>query len=141
MFPNKNKLCCCCCQFRVCLLSDGTFARPNGAITMPTPTNSLRACCHLIHLMWTGHTRTSVMPSAQQPKSISHVVDETTTFRVGMLSVRTSIRCSCNRLRDLTLAELLLPCCSGLTKNAGTDGLRQSKPSTFLTPVVKRGAQ
>ena len=26
--------------------------------------------------MWTGHTRTSVMPSAQQPKSISHVVDE-----------------------------------------------------------------
>ena len=28
-----------------------------------------------------------------------------------MLSVRTSIRCSCNRLRDQTLAGLLLPCC------------------------------
>ena len=94
-------------------------------------------CCHL---MWTGHTRTSAMPSAQQPKSISHVVDETTTLRVGMLSVRTSIRCSCNRLRDLTLAGLLQPCCPGLTENAGTDGLRQSKPSTFLTPVVKHGA-
>ena len=81
------------------------------------------------------------LPSiAQQPKSISHVVDETTTFRVGMLSVRTSIRCSCNRLRDLTLAGLLLPCCPGLTENAGTNDLRQSKPSTFLTPVVKHGA-
>ena len=57
------------------------------------------------------------MPSAQQPKSISHVVDETTTFRVGMLSVRTSIKCSCNRLGDLTLAGLLLPCCAGLTEN------------------------
>ena len=80
------------------------------------------------------------MPSAQQPKSISHVVDETTTFRVGMLSVRTSIRCSCNRLRNQTLAGLLLPCCPGLTENAGINGLRQSKPSTFLTPVVKHGA-
>ena len=76
------------------------------------------------------------MPLAQQPKSISHVVNETTTFGVGMLSVRTSIRCSCNRLRDQTLAGLLLPCCPGLTENAGTDGLRQSKPSNFLTPVV-----
>ena len=46
----------------------------------------------------------------------------------------------CNRLRDQTLAGLLLPCCPGLTENAGTDGLRQSKPSTFLTPVVKHGA-
>ena len=45
-------------QHQACLLSNGTFARPNGVTTLLWRINLQRLCCHLIHLMWMQLTRT-----------------------------------------------------------------------------------
>ena len=52
------------------------------------------------------------MLSEQQPKILSHVVVEMTTFRVGMLSAKTSTVHFCSRLKEATLTGLPLPCSS-----------------------------
>ena len=73
------------------------------------------------------------MPSAQQPENLSHAVVVTTTYRVRMLSVKPSIRNSCNLTTDSAQAGLLLPCLPGSKGNVKIDGQIQSKTSTFQT--------
>ena len=71
------------------------------------------------------------MSSEQQPKILSHAVVKITTYRVRMLSARTSSVHFCSRLKEATLAGLLLACSSGSTRNAEIDGPRQFRLSTF----------
>ena len=125
------------CMFRASLFSDGTSPRPTGATTIHWPTNLLRVCCHQIYRMWIGPNRTSAMSSERQPKILSHAVVEITTYRVGMLSARTSTEHFCSRLKKATLKRLPLPCFSGSTRNAEVDGPRKIRLSTFRTLAEK----
>ena len=77
------------------------------------------------------------MLSEQQPKILSHVAVEITTYRVGMLSARTSTEHFCSRLKEETLTGQPLPCSSGLTRNAEIDSPRQFRLSTFRTLAEK----
>ena len=79
------------------------------------------------------------MSSEQQPKSLSHAVVEITTYRVEMLSARTSTVHFCSRLKEANLTGLPLPCSSGSTRKAEIDGPRQFKLSTFRTIAEKHG--
>ena len=79
------------------------------------------------------------MPSVQQPKNLSHAVVVTTTYRVGMLSVKPSTRNSCSLATKADQAVLLLPCLPDLTGNVEIDGQRQSKTSTFHTLAERHG--
>ena len=126
-------------QCQACLLSDGTFARPNGVTTLLSRINSQRLCCRLIHLMWMRLTRTSVTPLRKQPKRLSHAGMEITIFRVGMQSVNPSIKPFCSLLRKTTQVWLLQLCLPSLTESRGIDGLRQFETLTSHTLVEKRG--
>ena len=88
-------------------------------------------------LIWS--TRTPAMLSEQQPKILSQAVVEITTYRVGMLSARTSIGNFCSRLKEAALTGLPQPCSSGSTRNAEIDGSGQFRLSTFRTVVEKLG--
>ena len=121
------------------LLSDETCSRLTGATTRHLPTNLPRVCCHQIHWMWIWRTRTSAMPSEQQPKILSYPVVEMTTYRVGMLSARTSTGNFCSRLKEATLTGLPQLCSSGSTRNAEIDGPRQFRLLTFRTLAEKHG--
>ena len=77
------------------------------------------------------------MLSEQQLKILSYAVVEMTTYCVGMLSVRTSTRHFCSRLKEATLTGLPLPCSSGSTRNAEIDGPREFRLSTFRTLAEK----
>ena len=79
------------------------------------------------------------MSSEQQPKILSHAVVEITTYRVGMLSARTSTGNFCSRLNEATLTGLPLPCSSGSTRNAEIDGPRQFRLLAFRTLSEKHG--
>ena len=79
------------------------------------------------------------MSSEQQPKILSHTVVEITTYRVGMLSARTCTVHFSNRLKEVTLTGLPLPCSSGSTRKAEIGGARPFRLSTFLTLVEKHG--
>ena len=79
------------------------------------------------------------MSSEQKPKILSHAVVEITTYRVGMLSVRTSTVHLWSRLKEATLTELPLPCSSGSTRNAEINDPRQFRLSTFRTLAEKHG--
>ena len=79
------------------------------------------------------------MSSEQQPKIQSRAVFEIITYRVGMLSARTSTVHFCSHLKKATLTELPLPGYSGSTRNAEIDGPRQFKLSTFRTLAEKHG--
>ena len=75
----------------------------------------------------------SVTPSALWRKSVFHVAHEMIAYHVGMWSVKTSTKHSCNTLKGMNLAELLQLCLLGLTGNGEVDGLRLSRTSTFHT--------
>ena len=75
----------------------------------------------------------SVTPSALRRKYVSYVTDKIIVYHVGMPSVKTSTKHSCNTLKGMNLAELLQLCFPGLTGNGGVDGLRLSRTSTFHT--------
>ena len=122
------------CQ--ACLLSDGTFARPNGVIILLSQINSQRLCCCLIHLMWMQITRTSVT-SRKQPKRLCHAGIETTIFHAGMQSVNLSIDLYCSLLRVTNQVWVLQLCLPSLTGNRGINGLRQFGALTFHTLVEK----
>ena len=79
------------------------------------------------------------MSSEQQPKILSHAVVEITTYRVGMLSARTSTVHFCSRLKEATPTGLPLPCSSGSTTNAEMDDPRHFRLSTFRTQTEKHG--
>ena len=110
------------CPCQACPLNDGTSVRPSRATPELWQTNSPRLCFHLIHRTWIRSTRTSATSSAQQPKDLSHVVVETTTYRAGIQSVRTYTKCSWDPTKA-TLAELPELCTLSSTGNGGTDGL------------------
>ena len=64
-------------------------------------------------------------------KSVSHVADKIIVYHVGIPSVKTSTKHSCNTLKGINLAELLQFCLPGLTGNGGIDGLRLSRTWIF----------
>ena len=64
-------------------------------------------------------------------KILSHAVVEMTTYRVGILSARTSIVHLCSRLEEETLTGMPLPYSLGWTRNAEIDGPRQFRLSNF----------
>ena len=70
--------------------------------------NSQRLCCRLIHLMWIRLTRALAASLRKQPKSLSHVVIETTIFRVGMRNVNPFIGLFCSLLRETIQVWVLL---------------------------------
>ena len=72
----------------------------------------------------------SVMPLALRRKSVTHVAEETIVYHVGMPSVKTFSKHSCNTLNGMNLVELLQLCLPGLTENGGIDDLRLSRTST-----------
>ena len=72
-------------------------------------------------------------------KILSHAVVEITTYRVGMLSARTSTGHFCSCIKEATLTALLLPCFSGSTRNAEIDGPKQFRLLTFRSVAEKRG--
>ena len=80
------------------------------------------------HLMWIRHISVSVTASPLQRKSVSHVADEIIVCHVGMASVKTSTKHSCNTLKGMNLAEMLQLCLLG---NGEIDGLRSSRTLTF----------
>ena len=110
-----------------------SLVRPSGATILLSQTNFPGLCRHLIHLIWIRYISVSVMPSAIQRKSVSHLADEIIVYHVGMPSVKTSTKHSCTTLKGMNLAELLQLCLPGLTGNEGTDGLRLLRTSTFHT--------
>ena len=59
------------------------------------------------------------------------------TYRVGMLSAKTSTIHFCSRLKEATLTGLPLPCSPDSTTNAEIDGPRQFSLSTFHTLAEK----
>ena len=101
--------------------------------------NLLRVFRHQIYLIWIWPTRNSAMPSEQQPKILSHAVVEITTYRVEMLSARTSTGHFYSRLKEETLTRLPQPYTSGSTRNAEIDGPRQFRLLTFRTLAEKHG--
>ena len=80
------------------------------------------------------------MSSEQQPNILSHAVVEITTYRVGMLSARTSTVHFCSRLKKATQTGLPQSYSSGSTRNAEIDGPRQFRLSIFRTVTEKHGA-
>ena len=96
-------------------------------------TNLPGLCRHLIYLIWITHISDSVTPSALRRKSVSHVADEIILYHVGMPSVKTFTKHSCNTLKGMNLEELLQLCFPGLTGNEGIDSLSLPKTSTFHT--------
>ena len=109
-------------------VSNGTFTKPSGATILQTNLPGLYH--HLIHLICIKHISVSVTPSALQQKSVSHMADEIIVYHVGMPSVKTSTKHSCNTLKGMNLAELLQLCLPG---NEGIDGLRLCRRWTFHT--------
>ena len=126
-------------QCQVCLLSDGTSARPNAITTLFRRINLQRLCCRLIHVTWMRLTRTSVTPLRKQPKRLSHAGIEITILRVKMQSVNPSIKSFCSILRETTQVWLLQLCLPSLTESEGVDGPRQFGALTSHTLVEKRG--
>ena len=61
------------------------------------------------------------------------MTDEIIVYHVGMLSVKSFNKHSCNTLKGMNLAELLQLCLPGLTGIEGIYGLRLSRTSTFRT--------
>ena len=61
------------------------------------------------------HISVSVTPTALRQKSVSHVADEIIVYHVGMPSVKTATKHSCNTLKGMNIAELLQPWLPGLT--------------------------
>ena len=57
-------------------------------------------------------------------KSLSHVADETMVYHVGITSVKTSTKHSCNTLKGMSLAELLQLCLPSLTGNGGSEAVQ-----------------
>ena len=66
-------------------------------------------CHHLIQQMWIRPTRAFAIPSAKQPRKLSHAVVVTPTYRVGTLSVRPSTKRFCSLLLETSQAGLLQP--------------------------------
>ena len=79
------------------------------------------------------------MSSEKQPKVLSHVIIEITTYRVEMLSVRNSSGHFCSRLKEATLTTLPFACSSDSTRNVEINGPRQFRLLTFCTLAKKHG--
>ena len=100
-------------QHRPSLITPPRFARPVPSKPVKqwnfrkakwshyiTFTNKLsRTSRHLIHLIWIRHISVPVTPSALRRKNVSHVADEIIVHHIGMPSVKTSIKYSCNTLK------------------------------------------
>ena len=102
-------------------------------------TNKFAKAHHPIHRTWIRSTRTFARSSAHQPKDLSHVVVEATSYHAGMQNVRTSTKCSCDLLMETTLAGLPQLYSLGSTRNRRIDVLKQFSASTFYTPAEKHG--
>ena len=82
--------------YQASLQSDRTSARPSEATILFSQTNLPGLFRHLIHLIWIRNISVSVTPLALGQKSVSHAADEIIVYHVGMPSVKTSTKHSCN---------------------------------------------
>ena len=69
------------------------------------------------------------------------MADEIIVYHVGMPSVKTFTKHSCNNLKGMNLAELIQLCLPGLIGNGGIDGLRLSRTSTSHTLAGQHGVR
>ena len=69
-------------------------------------------------------------------KNLLHEVIETTTYRAGMQSVRTSTECSCDLLMETTLAVLPQACPTDSIENGGINGLKQFRVVMSVLPQL-----
>ena len=65
-------------------------------------------------------------------KSVSYLVDEIIIYHLGIPTMKTSAKHSCNTLKGITLSKLLQPGLPRLTGNGEIDGLRLTRTLSFL---------